>query len=174
MVTAASSPAEEAISCGDHSDHAGDRSPVLPTAAEKALHEEAVCRRNAQQVGEQLGRLVEVVRAESSDPARIAQVLEAALERALEGDEADEREQRQNKESEGVERRSQVCCSREQSEGHQAAADRTEKHRRPPRRLGDRRCTSALQSEVLSGEERDGGRPRIPLRLRRRRSELSR
>ena len=80
---------------------------------------------------------------------------------ALEGDEPDEGERREEHQPEGVERGSDVARGRDEAEGDQAAGDRGEEHAGPTGRLGDRRAAGALQREVLCRHEGNGRRPGI-------------
>jgi hypothetical protein len=88
---AASSPAAEPAQHGcDHADHPGYGQKPLPTSAVHALDPQPLRRGDAEQVVDQLGRVLEVVAAEPGDPLGVAVVLDPRLEHPVEGHQAHE------------------------------------------------------------------------------------
>jgi hypothetical protein len=92
-------------------------------------------------------------------------VLDSRLQHSLERHQPDEGKRREEYEAKGVERRADAACGRYQTQGNQAAGDGAEEHARPARRLGDRRCASALEHEMLSRHEGDRCGTRVGLGL---------
>jgi len=87
-------------------------------------------------------------------------LFDPGLEYAVEGDEANEGQRRQQYQAEGIERGADAGGCGDQPQGNEPGGHRADEDRCPAGRFGDRRGPCSLQGEMLGGHERDCARPR--------------